>query len=126
MIPTFTRSYEAAAAIAGHLIVAFADPANASTVTPATSSTDALIGTADSMGADLGGMCDVHRGGVSEVRLGGPVQAGDPITADANAKGIAATASAATTVRIIGYAEAPGVADDIIQYFAAPGLLHQG
>lgn len=125
MIQDFIRSYETAAEVDGHLIVKFADGANNSKVTTAAGATEALIGTADSLGADLGGMLDVHRGGVPTVRLGGAVNAGDPITSDANGKGIVATPAAATTVRIIGYAEEPGVAEDIIEYFFAPGLLHQ-
>lgn len=125
MIPTFTRSYEAAAAVTGYLIVKFADPGNDQTVEVADGNTEPLVGVADSMGAELGGMLDVHRGGLVSVRLGGAVNAGDPLTSDASGKAIAAAAAASTTVRIIGYADQAGVADDIIDVMWAPGLLHE-
>lgn len=126
MIPTFTRSYEASAAVAGYRIVKFSDAASSSKVAHAAANTDPLMGVSDAMGADIGGMADVHRGGLVSVQLGGAVNAGDPLTSDANGKAIAAAAAVATTVRIIGYADAPGVADDIIDAFLAPGILHQG
>lgn len=125
MIPTFIRSYEAAAAVEGFLIVKFAAPGSNQTVEAADSNTAPLVGVADKMGADAGGMLDVHRGGLVSVRLGGAVNAGDPLTADASGKAIAAAAAASTTVRIIGYADQAGVADDIIDVMWAPGLLHQ-
>ncbi|KPD10870.1 capsid cement protein [Phaeobacter sp. 11ANDIMAR09] len=125
MIPSFTRAYEAAAAIEGYRIVVFADPANGSTITTASDNTSASLGIADSMGAELGGMCDVHRDGLYPVRLGGPVAAGDPLTSDANGAAIKAVAAAGTTIRIIGFAEEPGVADDLCPTFLSPGLLHE-
>lgn len=124
MIPTFIRAYVAAAAIAGYRIVAFAAPGADSTITTAAANTDALLGVSDAMGADAGGMCDVHRGGLVSVQYGGPVNAGDPLTSDANGKAIVAVPAAGSTLRIIGYADAPGVADDIADVFFAPGLLH--
>lgn len=126
MIPTFIRAYEASSEIAGYRILAFSDVASSSKVSHASTSTGPLMGISDAMGSPVGGMCDVHRGGLVSVQLGGAVSAGAPLTADANGKAIAATASAATTVHIIGYADGPGVADDIIDAFFAPGLLHQG
>lgn len=125
MIPTFIRSYEAAEDIEGNLIVQFAAPGTDQTVEVADAATGALVGVADSMGADSGGMLDVHRGGLVGVRLGGAVNAGDPLTSDANGKAVAASATASTTVRVIGYADAAGVADDIIDMLFAPGILHE-
>lgn len=125
MIPTFIRAYEAAAEIEGRRIVAFSDPASSSKVTTASANTGPFAGVSDAMGAELGGMCDVHRGGLVHVTLGGPVQAGDPLTSDANGKAIKAVAAAGTTVHYIGFADEPGVADDVIDAFAAPGLLHE-
>lgn len=43
MIPAFIRAYEAAAAINGYLIVAFAAPAASQTVGPAASATAPLV-----------------------------------------------------------------------------------
>lgn len=125
MIPTFTRAYAAGAAIAGYRIVKFSDSAASNTVTQADSNTAPSLGVSDAMGADLGGMCDVHRGGLISVELGGSVNAGDPLTADADGKAIAAVAAAGTTLRIIGFADEPGISGDVIDAFLSPALLHQ-
>ena len=125
MIPTFIKSYVAAAAVLGNRIVSFADAANDSTVETASAATDPILGVSDRLGADAGGMLDVHRGGLIDVQLGGTVTAGMPLTADADGKAVAAAAATGTTVRIVGYADEPGVADDIIKFMWAPGLLHE-
>lgn len=126
MIPTFIRSYKATAAVIGNRLVAFSDAANTNQVAQATGSGSPICGSAGKLDTALGGMCDVHRGGLCEVRLGGAVQAGDPLTSDANGKAVAAVAATGATVWIIGYADAPGAADDIIDYMFAPGVLHEG
>lgn len=125
MIPTFTRAYAAGAAIAGYRIVKFSDSAASNTVSQADSNTAPSLGVSDAMGADLGGMCDVHRGGLISVELGGSVNTGDPLTADADGKAIAAVAAAGTTLRIIGFADEPGISGDVIDAFLSPALLHQ-
>ena len=125
MIPTFTRSYEASATIAGYSIVAFSDAANGSQVATAASNTASSLGVADSMGAETGGMCDVHRNGSYPVRLGGPVEAGDALTSDASGAAIKAVAAAGTSIRIIGFADAPGIAGDLCDTFLSPGFLHE-
>lgn len=125
MIPFFTRAYEADTDIEGYRIVSFSDAASSKKVSHSAAGTDAHIGVSDAMGADAGGMCDVHRGGLVSVQLGGAVNAGDLLTADADGKAVAAAAVASTTIRIIGYADEPGVADDIIDAFLAPGILHE-
>lgn len=123
MIPTFTRAYEAAAAIVGNLIVTWAAPSTAKTVTTATSATVPLVGVSDAMGAALGGMCDLHRGGLVSVKLGGTVAAGQPVTSNAAGQGIAAAPGAGASMNIIGFADEPGVAGDIIDVFFAPGTI---
>lgn len=123
MIPTFIRAYEAAAEIDGNLIVTFAAPTTAKTVTTAASATVPLVGVSDAMGADAGGMCDVHRGGLVSVKLGGAVSAGDPITANADGEGIEAAPATGASMNIIGFADEPGVAGDIIDVFLAPGTI---
>ncbi len=124
MIPTFTRAYQAAVAIAGFRIVAFADAANNATIAQASTQTGAFLGVSDRQGADAGGMADVHRDGLGSVELGGTVAAGDPLTADADGKAIVAVAAIGTTKRIVGYADEPGVSGDIIDAFISPGVLH--
>lgn len=123
MIPTFTRAYEASAAVAGRRIVRFSDTAASQKIAQASTNTQPNIGVSDAMGADAGAMCDVHRAGLAAVELGGTVTAGAALTADANGKAIAAVAASGTQVRIAGYADQPGVSGDIIDMWVAPGLL---
>lgn len=121
MIRVLTVSYEAAAAIGACLIVAFVDAANSSKVGPAASATAPLAGTTGRVGASAAGqMVDVEKLGVAQVTLGGAIAAGDPLTANAAAKAVKATVAGQ---RIIGFAEEPGVADDIVNYLVAPGVL---
>ena len=124
-IPTFTRAYEASADAGGYLIAKFSDAATSSKVAPASANDDPLIGVFDRQGASAGGMADVHRAGLAPVKLGGTVAAGDPLTSDANGKAIKAVAAAGETIQLIGRAEQPGVANDIIDAFLSPGLLHE-
>ena len=121
MIPTFTRGYAAAAAILGHRIVAFASAATNNTVAQAALATAPSLGVSDAMGADAGGMCDVHRAGLGSVELGGTVAAGDPLTADADGRAIKAVPASNTAMRIVGWADEPGVVGDIIDAWIAPG-----
>jgi hypothetical protein len=120
MIRGLVISREASAPIGGYLIAAFTDAANSSKVGPATAATQPLVGTTNSLGVKTAGdVVDIERSALPKVRLGGPVAAGDPLTANAASKAIEATV---TGQRIIGFAEEPGVADDVIDYFAAPGI----
>lgn len=119
MNPRLTKSRRAAADIAaGFLILKYATPAVDGTVAVATGPTDALAGVADSLAVTQGQMQDVHVLGFTEVRLGGTVAAGDRLTSDANGKAVKV---AAATDHSIGFAQAPGVADDIIPITAVPG-----
>jgi surface antigen len=118
-IPGFIRSYEASAAVGSFLIVRFSDAANSSKVGPASAASQALVGTTGKVGASAAGvMVDVVRSGLGGVTLGGSVQAGDWLTSNADGKAIATTTAGDN---VIGRAEQPGVAGDIIDYFAAPG-----
>lgn len=120
MIQKLIRSYELSAALGAYLIAKFTDTANSSKIGPATAATDPLVGTTGQIGGDVGDMCDIDRAGIGKVRLGGTVAAGDPITANAASKGVKAVTLGQ---RIIGFAEEPGVADDLIDYLIAPGVL---
>lgn len=123
MIPTFIKSYEASADIAGYRFVSFSDTAASSKVAQAAANTAPIIGVSDALPAKIGQQCDIHLAGLAPVMLGGTVTAGAPLTADADGKAIAAVAAASTTVRIAGFAHQPGVAGDIIDVWLAPGLL---
>jgi hypothetical protein len=124
VIPNFIKSYEASAAVGAYLIVKFSDAASSSKVAAAAANTDPLIGTTGKLGCDAAGqMLDVVRGGLGQVTLGGTVSAGDPLTSDADGKAVKATVAAATNVSIIGWADAPGVAGDVIDYLVDRSVL---
>ena len=86
----------------------------------ASAATDKLLGTNDAQDRAAGEQMDLAVGPVPKVRLGGVVVAGDPLTSDANGKAIA---TVTTGNRVIGFAEVPGVADQVITYLRAPGVL---
>ncbi|PRA87929.1 hypothetical protein CQ054_05890 [Ochrobactrum sp. MYb29] len=119
MTPTFIKSFLALAAVAGHLII----KAGVDGVSVATSNTDPLIGTADSMGAPADAMLDVVQGGHGEVRAGSTFAFGDPLTADAQGRAIKAEPAAGKLVRIIGFAMQDAVENDIVPYHVAPGCI---
>lgn len=125
MIPTFTRAYEISATVRPYRIARFSDTAASQKVAEATVNTQPLIGTFDKLAASaaVGQMVDVHRSGLCQVELGGTVTAGAPLTSDAQGRAIAAVAAAATQVRIIGFADQPGVIGDVIDYWCEPSLL---
>jgi hypothetical protein len=109
------------AAVEGYRIVKFG--AADDTCTKATAATDLLIGTSDSLDKATGELVDIGVGHVHDVRLGGAVTRGQPLTSDANAKAIAAAPAAGSNVRIIGFAAQSGVADDVIRYHFAPSVM---
>jgi hypothetical protein len=84
--------------------------ANENNVKPAAGGTALILGIAEFTTARTGDQITILVEGIGEVVLGGPVGITDPITADADAKGV----KAAATNYIIGYAMKAGVKDDII------------
>lgn len=119
--PVLIKSYRASAAIGAYLVM---KGSGDKTVAVASTNTDNLIGSSGPLGADAAGdMLDVTEVGIDEVRLGGTVAFGDPLTADANGKAIKAVVVNSTVVSTFGFARAAGVADDIIPYLAVPGRL---
>lgn len=125
MIPTFIRSYETSAVVEGYRIVIFSDAAASKKVAKGATATGPSIGVSTKYGSPAGGMVDVIRSGLGQFQLGGPVNAGDPLTSDANGKAIKAVPVAGQQVRVIGYAEEPGILDDVIDGFVAPSILFQ-
>lgn len=125
MIPTFIRAYEISATVRPFRIARFSDVAASQKVAEATANTQPLIGVFDKLAsqAAVGQMVDVHRSGLVSVELGGTVTAGQPLTADAQGRAIAAVAAPATQVRIIGFADQPGVVGDVIDAWIEPSLL---
>lgn len=119
MIPLLIKSLRAEADVLPYRIVAFSEVATNSMVSLAAAASDPLAGTTGKLGAKAGDLVDVVVIGEGEVQLGGTVTAGAPLTSNAAGKAIVATVAGQ---RIIGFAGAPGVADDIIPYTAAPGF----
>lgn len=122
---TLVRSYPASADVAGKRIVKFSDAANSSQVATAGADTDRLCGISDAQGAKAGGMLDVVQGGVTGVKLGGTVSAGDPLTSDDEGKAVKCVAAAGETRAYVGFAQAPGVENDEIPCLFAPGFIHE-
>lgn len=65
----------------------------------------------------------VVKQGIADVEFGGNVTRGQPLTADASGRAIAAAPAAGSNVRLIGFAEVSGVVGDIGQVWVEPGLM---
>ena len=125
MIASFTRAYEASADVTPYRIARFSDVAATQKVANASANTQPLIGVFDKMAGvgTSGQMIDVHRSGLCSVELGATVTAGQPLTSDAQGRAIPAVATTATLVRVVGFADQPGVVGDVIDAWIQPGLL---
>ena len=125
--PGFYRSYTSASLIAPYTLVNFV-PGEDDTVTQAVDGTKFIVGPAQIVGVDnadyIGAPVDICRGGLPEVLFGGVVNAGDPLTSDANGHAIApAIPAPGQSVHIVGFAEQAAVAGDIGLYLHAPGII---
>lgn len=115
---TPSRTFTAEAVVEGYRIV---KPGASGGVVKAAASSDLILGTSGTReDCPVGGLLNLALGALPRVRLGGTVAAGEPITSDANGKGIKATT---TGQRHLGFAEVAGVADDIITFIRSPGVL---
>lgn len=111
------RTFTAESAVEGYRIV---KPGASGGAVKATAATDLLLGTsATQEDCPTGGLLNMALGPLPKVVLGGTVGAGVAITSNAAGKGVAAAAGN----RIIGFAEIAGVADDVITYIRAPGVV---
>lgn len=121
MTPTLTKAMKAEAAVAGYRIV---KPGAADgVVVQATTTTEALMGVADRLGAASGGAVDVHMSGVAEVEYGGNVTRGDLLTADASGRAVAAAPGAGVNANVIGRAMVSGVLGDIGSVLISQGRI---
>ncbi len=114
-----TKSYNAEAAIGANLLVK--PGANDWGVLQAAAATDKIIGVTTEVAAGINERCDVIHEGIADVLLGGTVTRGDPITSDANGKGVTAAPSAGTNNGIVGRALISGVSGDIIPVLVSVG-----
>jgi len=114
------KQVKCTAAIAtANLIAKFG--ADDDTMSQATASTEDLIGIFQHTTENAGDRVRVMLSGISPLKIGGNVTRGNPITSDANGKGVAATPGAGVNANIIARALASGVDGDII-----PVLIIQG
>lgn len=112
----------AAAPIAAKTIVKFTG--NADEVAPATAATDPIAGVVDMGATAAGQMVDVAYGDIFEVTAGGAFAAGDPLTANAAGRAVAAAKIAGQVVRVIGVARVAAAADgDIVDFLVAPSFI---
>ena len=112
------KSTKCTAAIATQFLIAKFG-ADDNTHSQAAAATDNLIGIFQHTTTNAGDEVRVMLDGISNLKLGGNVTRGGPITSDANAKGVAAVLGQ----NIIGFALASGVLNDIIPILIAPGIL---
>jgi hypothetical protein len=115
------KSFSITGALGAGLLVAFT--ANRGEVAPATAGTQKLAGPIDLASKAAGDMVDIPMWGMSKVKLGGTVAAGDKLTADANSKAVVAAAVEDATVYVVGEALEPGVTNDVIWYRVAPSVI---
>jgi len=116
------KSVKCTAAIATQFLIAKFG-ADDDTLSQATASTEDLVGVFQHTTAAAGDEVRVMLSGISNVKLGGTVTRGNPITSDANGKGVAAAPGAGVNANVIGRALASGVDGDIIPVFLAPGRI---
>jgi hypothetical protein len=116
-----SRSFKAAGAIGDRLITKYT--ANRGEVAQASAATDRLAGAVEIGAEAAGDIVDVAREGMGKVTVGGVVAAGDHLTGDANGKAVKAVGVAGQSIFVIGQAEEPGVANDIIHYTIAPSVI---
>ena len=113
------KSFKASAAVDGNLFA----KAGTGAVAEATAATDKIIGVFERVGADSGHQADVILSGWYELRLGGNVAFGDPLTSDDEGRGVVAAPVADAIVRVGAFAMDAGSEGDIIPVFVAPQLL---
>lgn len=120
--PGFTKTYNATANISAYTLVK-PSGVNDGEVQPASAATDAILGVAQNVDVLSGQQVDVIHEDSANVLLGGTVAAGDPITSDANAKGVKAVPAAGTNNRLVGFALVAGVSGDIIPVKVQLGFM---
>lgn len=116
------KGYTATAAIAAHTLMKFG--AADGTVVPATDGSAMIVGVQSEIDCDAGDRASAAMvGNIEDVRFGGNVTRGDPLTADAQGRAVAAAPAAGANAFIIGFAEVSGVAGDIGTVIISPGRI---
>lgn len=92
-------------------------------VTKATAATDSIIGvTVNAQAVADGERVDVQLTGIAEIKMGGVVARGAPVTADANGHGVVPAPAAGVNNRIIGFAMVTTADGDIADVLLVPGF----
>lgn len=120
--PGFSKSYIAASAISKYLLVK-PSGVNDGEMVPAAAATDAIAGISQNVDVAQGQLVDVVHDDSANLLLGGTVAPMDPITSDANGKGVKAAPAAGVNNRIVGFALTSGVSGDIIPVLIKIGYL---
>ena len=115
------RSFEAASAVGGRLIVAASGTAGK--VAAGAAATDKNFGVSERVGGPAGEMLDVTVAGLTEVVAGGDLDFNDPVTADANGRAVKAVAVEGETVFVVGFIRAEGTTGDVLPIHVAPSLI---
>lgn len=115
------KSFLAEGAIGANLLVKPGAADYGALVSAATS--DKIIGVTSEIAAASGERVDVILSGIADLKIGGTVTRGDPITSDASGQGVSAAPAAGTNWRIIGIALISGVSGDIIPVIISQGML---
>lgn len=115
------RNYTAGGAITAFRIVK--PGSNDGEVVQAAAATDLLTGVCGELSPASGERVDIQKIGIARIEFGGTVTRGNPVTADASGKAVAAAPAAGSNVRIIGFAEVSAVSGDIADVLLAPGVM---
>lgn len=121
---TLTKQFVAEAAIAPNTLVKFGTTDDF--VVQAAAATDAIIGVFEGFGANgaaAGERVDVVISGLADVKFGGTVTRGGPVTANASGQAVAAAPGAGTNNRLGGFAYASAVNGDINTVLVQIGSL---
>ncbi|WP_420994109.1 DUF2190 domain-containing protein [Cupriavidus sp. 30B13] len=92
-------------------------------VKQATAATDPLLGATEGFAYVAGDRPTIVRSGIADIEYGGNVTRGQPLTADAVGRAVAAAPAAGSNVRIIGFADVSGVQGDICPVSLALGVM---
>lgn len=91
---------------------------------PAVDGAAYIAGVSDELDTAVGERCSVLMVGcIADVEYGGAVTRGDPLTADAQGRAVAAAPAGGANAFIVGYAEVSGVLGDVGSVFVNPGRI---
>lgn len=117
-----TKSLEATTLVPARRLVTMG--AADGTGIPATGSAAFIYGVSSELDTAIGERISIHSvGNIADVVYGGAVTRGDPLTADAQGRAIAATPAAGANAFIVGFAEVSGVLGDIGSVIVTPGRV---